>query len=291
MGFDGKYAGLFDWLYNMGGFSLYFLTPLPMLLSSLWIISERKKALASPGGLMTLCLFAFGLLHVVVFNQGAYYHEFWIWYLAPAVSLSSAIYLNRLEPRFFKRHLILIGVSVAIAFTAAHILYVPVKRYSWVLLHFLFSALPLIVVLLISTAKAKRFKEDLIVLVLSFYVILSTLQVIWDRYYWRTDESRVVGYYIKEHSSPPETILGSTILTPIAFYSDRPRRVVYTLEEFKECMADTGHRYSFFVISYRSKDNSKEVLDYLLKHYPVRRLRDCLLFDLRPGPGGAGERS
>lgn len=175
---------LFKWLYNIGSFSLYLFTPFAITLSLLWLVTDGLKKPFAGNNPLSFILFLFGFLHIAVFNQGAYIHDYWLFYLAPWISLASAIFLSKIGLYFSRKEIPLILICITMGLTARYLFVEPIKRASWVNLYLIFC-IPTLALALVSAFRGKEWaKKNLIMASVTFYLVFSSLQVIWDRAYW-----------------------------------------------------------------------------------------------------------
>jgi len=117
---QGAYRSqMFDYLFTYSFLNTIFnrilnwFTPVLILLSSIWfLISVKEKsskknlfvkgALEEEKTILLLSLFFFGILNIIIFSEGAYFHPFWTFYLIPFVSISSAIVINKINIKMIK---------------------------------------------------------------------------------------------------------------------------------------------------------------------------------------------
>lgn len=118
---QGAYRSqMIDYLFTYNFLNIIFdrilnlFTPVLILLSSIWfLISAREKSLKKnfiskealeekTKTILLLCLFFFGILNIIIFSEGAYFHPFWTFYLIPFVSISSAIVINKININMIK---------------------------------------------------------------------------------------------------------------------------------------------------------------------------------------------
>lgn len=280
-GLSKGHPGLSGWLYNIGSYSLYLFTPFAIVLSSLWFISNGARGPFSESKALVYILFLFGGLHVLIFNQGAYIHDYWLYYLAPALSLSSAIFLDRIGLRFSRRDIAILISGALIGLLVTNMVIHPAKRGAWVVVYFIFCVFPFTLSFLPYLKREAWLKRSLVVISLAFYLTFSCLQTIWERAYWRTDQNKRAGYYIKESSSPLDVFIMQEDFAPLAFYADRPRIIIDSLDEFKIRIENKQYQHSFFIMDYKRLKDSKILFEYLSKNYKMARVGGHLIFDIR----------
>ncbi len=278
MGLSGKKVSFFSWLYNISGFSLYLFTPFILLLSFLWLIYDGIRSPFSEKKALLFVLFLFGFLHITIFNNGSYNHDFWLFYLTPWTALSSAVFLDRFEFRFSKRNIIIAITCIFIGITVMQFFIKPVKRYSWSLVYLIFCIVPFISAFIANLKEEKRLKIDLILISIIFYLTLSCLEVVWERNYWRADDNKRVGLFIKSNSTPEDAIIIAEGLPVLAFYADRKRVVVDSLNEFDSYIKEGRHKYRFFIMRV---NGPKDLFTRMSKNYKMIRMGEYLIFDMR----------
>lgn len=85
------------WLLTIITRLLFYFNPIVFLvsLSSLvLIIKKLLKRRADPTDILLLCLFAFGLLHILFYPEGSFGHPYWIYYLIPSVVLLTVMLIS-----------------------------------------------------------------------------------------------------------------------------------------------------------------------------------------------------
>jgi hypothetical protein len=97
----GEYFTFVEFL----GRELFFLTklftPLVIYAAAVWLVIlvvERLRGRREREHFdwLVLCLFAYGALHVLVFKQQAYHHDYLLYYMAPALVYASVLAVHRL---------------------------------------------------------------------------------------------------------------------------------------------------------------------------------------------------
>lgn len=91
---------------------LYF-NPLIVVISAIYVLiifqKYRKKTMTG-NDLFIICLLFFGLIHILLYPEGSFGHAYWIYYLAPFISLSSAEYLLELIAK--RKYILLIVIFI-----------------------------------------------------------------------------------------------------------------------------------------------------------------------------------
>lgn len=92
-------------------------TPLVGVLSVVWLIRyliDREK-LKNTSNFLVFLLFIFGSIHILIFPNGAWIHDYWLFYLIPAFAISAALSLDYLAKSItIEKKTILICIIMAV---------------------------------------------------------------------------------------------------------------------------------------------------------------------------------
>lgn len=105
-------------------------TPLVGVLSVAWLIRYlvKKEKLRDACNFLVFLLFIFGSIHVLIFPNGAWIHDYWLFYLMPAFAISAALTLDYLAKSItIEKKTILIGIIMAVFIIEA----IPLIRFLY----------------------------------------------------------------------------------------------------------------------------------------------------------------
>lgn len=113
-----------QWFRQIGGYYWNLFTPVPLILSALWLtwfLPRRRTDFHR--NFLALLILLFGLLHVVLFRQGAFVHDYWSAYLSPGLALGSALAVGSLVEKWKARPAVWLalacgGLAFALSSTA-----------------------------------------------------------------------------------------------------------------------------------------------------------------------------
>ncbi len=121
--FTGAAAGRFSWpsfarVWAVRAYKLFTLPVLLVALFELWDAARRRRAAAGRARGIALLLLAFGAIHMLLFRQGAWVHDYWGFYLSAPLALLAAggvlgLSRGRTAPRVITLFLLLFVLAAA----------------------------------------------------------------------------------------------------------------------------------------------------------------------------------
>jgi 4-amino-4-deoxy-L-arabinose transferase-like glycosyltransferase len=250
---------------------------------------------------LILLLFSFGLLHVLIFKQGAWIHAYWLYYTSPAMALSAGLGLiliqsNELrDPQKLDKHYIYILLIFLIYFSSVVYLFnVWLDPKYWFPSSSIYYAIPGIIVALVSsifTVNKKiggwlkefgfgRISTFIIILFLIFSVSITFWVHDWnvhEKYY-------DLGTMLNGKMKPDESFLATQAVAEdnpftLQYYANRSMDIVYDFKYFDEKIKTPSVNYKYIVIERSGRDKIFE--NALLKEYNVIDTDRYYLIDLQ----------
>ncbi len=219
-----------------------FFTPIVPVLSLVWLITFLRKRADIDRNIYVILLLLFGSIHVVLFQDAAYVHEFWLYHFSTGLALSSGLALTDLSrnPHIAKTKVIHIAVTM----------FLPS-------LFILYSAREVV-----SLHRIGEW-EDLV----AAGVMINDRSHESDRLivHWQDPLPRAYGEYFRYYGAP----IYSKPHPNLAYYADRNIRWgLKDLQDF-ESLLDGDDPYSFFLsrISYLRDGMDDEVEACLFEHF------------------------
>ena len=114
----GTSISLIDFLAKELRYSINLFTAILLFLSSIWLVSRSKNKS------IILFLGLFGLLHILIFRQAGYYHEYLLFPFLPFVALSSAGTVDNLLKIFY-------GLKIKILIAGLILIFVAKERLAY----------------------------------------------------------------------------------------------------------------------------------------------------------------
>ncbi len=224
------------------GYHLF--TPLVLVFSLFWLfkrLAGRRDLLERD--LYVVLLLLFGLIHVVLFKNASYVHEFWLYHLCMGTALSAGIAVSELlGSRFFSK-------SRAIGRVA----------YLIIVALFIYLSVPELV-------RLHRVDEDRDLTIAGMRIGDMSDESERVIVYWEKPLPPIVGKYFRYYGSPIYT----KPIPNVAYYADRNIRWgVSGLKDFEALVDDTNGRYDFFLtrIGFLRDGMSTDIKRYLLENF------------------------
>jgi 4-amino-4-deoxy-L-arabinose transferase-like glycosyltransferase len=220
-----------------------YFTPVVSLLSLVWVsgyvlgILQKRHLERSAPEIHLLTLFAFGLAPVIVFPQAAYIHNYYLYFLLPAMAVSAALGLEFVIQAVNS----LLSKKFPDAMNSKH--HVHLFLIGTVLLVFLVLAVP----------------------------IISQLHS------WDTRDFYEVGRYLHSHSGDQEAILTTDFIFPQTEFYTRREFIPVTDEEEIEHWIQTSPREIHLLVAQQQTIRNPSWNQSILSRYPSTHIGDWVI--------------
>ena len=241
-----------DFLRREMGWGYHLFTPFAPLLSLVWWFSFVRGRGDLERNLYVVVCFLFGLIHLVLFEDAAYIHEFWLFHLGTGVALSAGLALtmiSRTSP-VAKRTAVRGLVTVALP-----VLFVLFSARETITLHQAVEHKDLSVAGMMIRQRSRR-SDRLIV-------------------DWEDPVHPLVGEYFHYYGDP----VYNKPIPNLAYYADRNIRWgIKDLRDFESLVRQEDGGYRFFLTR---TDYLRDGMDGAVRAYLLDRFRPIFAVDAR----------
>jgi hypothetical protein len=233
---------LIDFIRFEAKWGSQFFTPIVPILSLVWLITLLKKRVDIERNLYVILFLIFGLIHIVLFKDAAYVHEFWLYHFSAGLALSGGLAITDLSRNPHIAKMKVVHITVTMVLPALFILY---SAREVVSLHRISEWEDLVVAGMMIKDRSHE-SEKLIV-------------------HWQEPIPRAYGEYFRYYGAP----IYSKPHPNLAYYADRNIRWgLKDLQDF-ESLLGGDDPYNFFLsrISYLRVGMDDEVKACLFEHF------------------------
>jgi 4-amino-4-deoxy-L-arabinose transferase-like glycosyltransferase len=232
--------------------SYHLFTPFVIILSLIWLFYflTGKAKHDFERNLLVLFLILFGAIHVILFRDASYIHEFWLFHLCTGIALSAGIALH-----YMMRSTMVEKFKVIR----------PLILYAIPVLFLLFSAREVI--------RMHRVREHASQAVAG--MLIHEMSEEEDRIiiHWEDPVAPKISHYFRYYGPS----IYNKPMPHIACYADRNIRWgLKDVHDFEALMNEESGRYTFFItaVEYMRNGMDEGIKSYLLKHFIAQYILD-----------------